>query len=77
MDEQVLDLKIDGLVTAIGKLELRLEKYMQSTESRIRALEDWRLAFVTKLTAYCAIALFAGTIISQIGIHLISVYLTK
>ena len=77
MNDEVLNVRIDNLVESIQKLESKIDKYMTSTEDRIRTLEDWRLAFVTKLTAYCAVALFAGTIVSQVGIHLISTYLTK
>jgi hypothetical protein len=44
-------------------------------ESRLRALEDWKLVFVAKYSVYSAIALFLGSIIAQIGFQLITKYI--
>lgn len=37
-----------------------------NNKKEIRQLQDWRLVFVTKFTVYSTMALFIGTIISQL-----------
>ncbi len=37
---------------------------------RVRKLEDWRLQLVTKVSIYTALAMFAGTMVSQFAIKL-------
>lgn len=61
----------------IGDLEhaMRTARQVEETNhknhgERLRAIEDWKLVFVTKFTAklsmISAIALFVGTIVSQL-----------
>lgn len=53
----------------------KMEKYVKENEIRLRALEDWRLTFVTKFTVYSSIALFLGTIVAQAGLNALSNYM--
>ena len=41
---------------------------------RLRVLEDWKLVFVAKYSAYSAIALFLGSLVAQIAMQLVSKY---
>jgi hypothetical protein len=47
-------------------IKSELKEIKEKYGERIRSLEDWRLAFVTKFTTYSAIALFAGMFISNL-----------
>lgn len=51
--------------------------YRDKIESRLRTLEDWKLSFMTKLTIYSAVAIFLGSIISQVGISILMNYIEK
>lgn len=53
------------------------KEYRDAMEVRVRALEDFRLVFVTKFTVYSALALFFGSVISTVGIHYINNYLNS
>jgi hypothetical protein len=68
---------MSGLRNDFKEYKEEMMTYRNSIELRIRTLEDWKLSFVTKLTAYCAVALFLGSIISQVGIHMLTNYLAK
>jgi hypothetical protein len=43
--------------------------------NRIRVLEDWKLVFVAKYSAYSAVALFLGSLVAQVGMQLLSKYI--
>lgn len=49
----------EAITTAINKV-------LESHERRIRNIEDWKLQFVAKFSVYASIALFLGTMVSQL-----------
>jgi hypothetical protein len=83
-DVDVLSIEIKNLKDSFERLEMKIDEHIQKTdvkdekfESRLRNIEDWKLKFVSKLTVYSAIALFCGTIFSQVAIKLLTNYLSK
>jgi hypothetical protein len=47
-------------------IKLQLEHITDDHESRIKALEYWKIAFVAKFTAYAGLGVFVGTLLAQI-----------
>jgi hypothetical protein len=40
--------------------------------ARLKALEEWKLVFVAKYSTYSAIALFLGSLVAQLALHLLT-----
>jgi hypothetical protein len=49
-----------------NKINDSIGKILESHEKRIRNIEDWKLQFVAKFSVYASIALFLGTLCSQL-----------
>lgn len=69
--------ELNLVLDAVNGLKEDFNSYKDKMEIRVRALEDWKLSFVTKFTAYSAVALFFGSVIAQVGINFLNHYLTK
>jgi len=69
---QVLKLSVDQLKKNVNDLRSTIDRKHLEYENRIRGLEDWKLVFVAKFSVYAAIALFIGSIVSQLLIYFIS-----
>ena len=70
-DRQWIDGKFKDMYTKMDNHACKVETNMENFERRVRALEDWKIAFVAKFTVYSAIALFLGSIVAQVGMAIL------
>lgn len=76
-DVAVLTQQVENLAKSFEKFEEKIDTYISQTEARLRSLEDFKLTFVVKFSVYSSIALFSGSVVSTIAIHLVTNYLSK
>lgn len=54
------------------KVASLLAEESKALDARIRQLENWKIAFVAKFSVYSAIALFMGSVMSQLAIWILT-----
>ena len=57
------------------KILVTFDSEIIELKRRVRVLEDWRITFVAKLGVYSALAIFFGTVVGSLLVHLLSKYL--
>lgn len=66
---------IEYIKESLGRIELSissLAKELEKTQIRVGILENWKIQFVAKFAVYSSIALFLGTILSQVLLKWVS-----
>jgi len=67
--DEVLNLEIQYLRKDFQEYARKVDCYMEKTDNRLKLLEEWKLVFVAKFSVYSAIALFLGSIMSNLAIR--------
>lgn len=72
-----LTIQFKNLYETLQTFFEEFKSYQQSIETRLRALEDWKLTFVARFSVYASIALFLGSFLAQLLIKYIANLLLK
>ena len=77
--EDAIKVNLDSIKENLLRLEKIVEKHIEYEDAKFNKLEDrvgnienWKIAFVAKFSVYSSIALFLGTLASQLAIWAIT-----